>query len=174
MASSPQTVLEKADIDTLKEINREAEALLSAQLSTALAADGRAMSFASVLGAGATVIGGGGVVLVIGEGPSTLGWIALCMTVGLLAGMFLAMYSARPVRFSLPGMNPRLWTDDITEGKSLGLSLAELATNYSEELDHNNAVMKTNGHVMSGAIWTTWGTLAVGVIVGVGVLICSG
>ncbi len=152
-----------ADETTLNEIIREAESYLTAQLTAGIAADQRAISFSSVVSAGAVVVGGGGIALLQSanaEVSLTLG--AFIVTVGLLIATFFANLSSMPAEFWYPGNDPKQWLDDVSTGKPLTRSLAEQAAHYSEMIGKNDRLMRRNSRQMRTAVWLCWGSLVAG------------
>lgn len=171
MTDSPSNA-ESNDLDIIREAIREAESFLESQLTTGLSADQRATSFASVVAAGAAVIGGGGITLILANSELVaLGWVAITMSGGLLISMILAALAARPVQFCLPGMHPAHWVADMDAQKPLATSLREMMENYGRDLNHNQKVLKANGRLMWSSIVAACGSLCVGGLVAIGMLI---
>ena len=163
--------LKAASKDTLGEIVREAESCLNAQLTAAIAADQRALSFAGLLAVAAVLTAGAGGSLLIGEPVNALlGWVAISVTGALLIAMLCAIWSARPVTFQFPGNDPAGWIDDIGGGKSLHDSMAEMAAHYSGMLEGNRKSMKVNGLLMMASFIVAWGGLVLGAIAAVIIL----
>lgn len=155
--------LTKADSCTLHEIIRLAESHLNAQLTTALAADQRAMSFASVVAAGAVVVASGAIAVLESETQlHHVSWVGFLVTAGLLTSMYLAISSARPSRFWFTGSSPSDWINDIQQGKPLHQSLAEQADHYAGMIDEIDEIMRVNGKRMIWSIWTCWTSLVIG------------
>lgn len=88
--------LKDADPDLLDEILREAESRLSAQLTTAIAADTRAMTFLGFISAVAVATVGAG--LATYTVNQQLGTLALFVGLGFIASAFFAFQAARPNR----------------------------------------------------------------------------
>jgi hypothetical protein len=166
--------LKKADIDTIKEIIREAESYLQSQLTAAMAADQRALAFSGLLGAAAVVVAGSGGALLLANPPNLgLGWTCIGIAISFVVAMFFAIRSAQPANFEFFGNDPENWASDVQSGKALLDALSEQATHYSTMIQKNGDIMKKNASQMRFAIWIAWAGLAVGGIVAVGVLFCS-
>lgn len=160
-----------ADDETLKEIMRQAESYLGAQLSASIAADQRALAFASVLGAAAIGISGGGFVLLLRSPPMLmLGWTCVATACGLLAAMALANLSAMPAEFWFAGNSPDRWASDVQSQRPLKGCLSSQLTHYTEMIADNNMLIRSNCHNMSAAIWIAWLTLAAGGAVAIVIL----
>ena len=163
--------LKGAREDTLSEIVREAESRLNAQLTAAIAADQRALSFAGLLAVAAVLTASAGGSLLIGEAENALlGWVAISVTGAFVIAMLCAILSARPASFQFLGNDPAEWVGDISANKSLHESLAEMAAHYNEMLAHNRKLMKVNGLLMSLSFIVAWGGLVSGAIAAVIIL----
>jgi hypothetical protein len=156
--------LAKADEKTLREILRQAESYLSAQLTAGIAADQRAIAFSGVVAAAAAIIAGGGIALLQSDHSILLAWLGLSVSGGLLTAMFFAMRTAMPAGFWYVGNNPSEWVQDIQGGKTWEMSCAEQAAHYAEMIAENNAMMSRNGTRMRVAVWTCWATLVAGAV----------
>lgn len=96
--------------EILKEVVREGEAMLAAQLTVATAADQRAMTFAGLLIAAATAATGGVVALVLSSEPNwEAALIGALYALAAITAAGLAIWSARPAEFSFPGNEPASW-----------------------------------------------------------------
>lgn len=161
-----------ASSDTLREIKREAEAYLAAQLQAGIAADQRAMSFVGLMAAAAVVVAGGGGSLLLADKPNALiGWICLVIAIGFAAAMGLAAVSARPVNFWYSGSMPIDWQGDIASNIAYSDSLPEQLVNLNQRLKENNATLKHNARVMFWAIIVAWTSLFLGGLAGVQALV---
>jgi phosphoserine phosphatase len=77
--------LKGADPAILDEIVREAESFLNSQLTSALAADQRAIAFTRLLGATTVVVSGAGWALLTRKEPDfLLGWLCVLLAVVLI------------------------------------------------------------------------------------------
>lgn len=163
-----KSILLRADLTTIQEIVREAEVYLGAQLQAGIAADQRAVTFASVVGAVAAVLVGGFVAAAYGDsGPGNLGWIVFPGVMGLLVSMALATWAGRPVDWHHAGTSPKHWRPDVEKSTSLEASLAGQAALYAQSIDDNNVVLNRNAGLMMWAqriaavsIFTSIGTAA--------------
>src|SRR3546814_4971368 len=91
----------------LFEVVREAELLIQAQLTCAIAADQRALTFAGFLITAATAAFGGGVALAMTDHRIAITALAVLYAGGLSYAAYLASESARPNLFCFPGNYPR-------------------------------------------------------------------
>jgi hypothetical protein len=104
------TELAQLPDDVLAEVVREGEATLAAQLTVSMAADQRALAFASVVLTAATAALGGVGAIVYSDRPDWGIVIAAgILAAGLMSAGAIALYSARPSPFCLPGNEPRNW-----------------------------------------------------------------
>lgn len=156
------------DIDMLREILREAESYLAAQLQCGLAADARATGFVTIVAAASAIVATAGFTLIYSKTGPALGYPALLAAFGLLVSMALASYSARPVGFSYCGNTPSAWLGDLEKGVPLKNALAEQAAHYDEHIASNNDVLRRNAKFMTAALLVAWfGLLASGIWAGV-------
>jgi hypothetical protein len=167
----PHANFAEADEATLQEIIREAESYLGAQLTASIAADQRAIAFASLLAAATAVLAAGGAALLLADEPNPLlGWICMAIAGCFLAAMALANLAAMPADFWYAGNSPSQWLEDITAKRSLAASLAEQAGHYAEMIEINDRLMRRNNKQMLAALWTAWGALLIGGLASVIVL----
>lgn len=144
-----QQLLDANDPKVWEMLAQRAEVRLQAQLTTALAADQRAMVFAGLLAAAAAAVGGAAGVALTGDTPRrALGVIAICVDFGLLVSLFLAIYAARPSRWCFPGSIPRSWSADLNSRRDLADALREYCDDLSDRIGDNNRLMKINGSVL--------------------------
>lgn len=109
MVESNLESLQNLGSDVLKEVVREGERRLDAQLATANAADQRAMAWAALLvTVAAAVLGGSAALLVTGK---NLLLAATGVGVALMLGVAImkAIDVVRPKNFDFPGNQPRNW-----------------------------------------------------------------
>jgi hypothetical protein len=163
MADQPYECFAEADEGTLQEILREAESYLNAQLTAAIAADQRAIAFASLLGAAAVVIAGGGGALLLSERPNpALGWTCMAIVGTFLVAMAFANLAAMPSKFWFAGNSPAGWLEDVRAQRPLRASLAEQLVHYADMIADNDKLMRRNGTQMKVAVWIAWSGLAIG------------
>lgn len=161
-----------ADEQMLKEIRRQAELQLAAQLQAGLGADARALSFVSLMAAATVVVAGGAVALLTSTPPNAhLGWTCASMVGGFIAAMGFAIGSARPVDFDYAGSWPRNWINDIGNGVNLNAATAEQMIDFDERLGRNAARLRCNAKLMFVALLLAIGTLIVGC--GIGLLVVT-
>lgn len=127
-----------APVEVLGEIIREAEARLQAQLTAAVAADQRAMTFAGLmLAAAAAMIGA-----VLGASPDATITVPIFATaLGLFGSSILAAIGARPVQWDFVGNSPRSWVSSVANGQSLQAGLADMADFYADMIDDNETAI---------------------------------
>jgi hypothetical protein len=131
MASSQYSA---ASEDFLAEIIRQAEDRLSAQLTAAVAADQRAMTFAGLAMAAAGALIGAALGA---ANNSSLAAPIFVTAAGLLISAFFAVLSARPVPWDYVGNSPSSRLNDIADGTTLHESLAQMAQFYDEMISEN-------------------------------------
>jgi hypothetical protein len=137
----------KADLDTVREIIREAEGYLQSQLSLALAADQRASTMASLFTAAGAAIVAGLIGLAAsehhdGQAPLYVGGI---VATGLfIVAASLCIWSTWPVSFAVPGNEPESWYEDIGGPREFKLLLGEQAENYQKKIARNNETLRLN------------------------------
>jgi hypothetical protein len=137
--------LSAADEPMIREIIREAESFLEAQLKVGLASDQRAMTFAGILAAITSVLVGGTASMVaakIAIWPHILAVVGLGM--GLFPGLIFALMAARATEFYYSGNNPRLWKTDVEKKQSLIRSLSGQAALYAKGIAENIRILDDN------------------------------
>lgn len=166
------TDLSGASQEMLKEIQRQAELQLAAQLQSGIGADTRALSFVSLMAAATVVVAGGAVALFTSTPPNThLAWTAVAMVAGFIVAMAFAIGSARPVRFDYAGSWPSNWVSDVRKGVKLDAAMAEQMVDFDERIMRNYGVLERNARLMFIALLVAIGTLVVGC--GIGFLIIA-
>lgn len=149
-----------ADEAKLDEIIRQAESRLQAQLSLAVAADQRAMSFASILVTGAAALIAWAITHDLADGKI---WPILVLIIGVMVAAGCALWSANPVSWNSPGNSPESWIEDIAEGRDdLKSAKAAMANHYSEMIGENTERMSRNADWLGRAMLITFGTLVLG------------
>jgi hypothetical protein len=167
-----KSVFANADKETLTELMRQAEVQLSAQLTAAIAADQRAMSFVSLMAASTVVLVGGGIALITADKPNMgLSWVAMIVACCFLASMLLAIWSARSIKWLYAGSQPENWQEDITAGTGLEHGLREQLENYDSRINKNRGRMEDCARYVGRALWVAWWGLLFGVIATTGLLI---
>ena len=158
MTTSPYV---DANAEMLAEVIRQAEARLDAQLTAALGADQRAMTFAGLLLAGVGALLGGA----FGMSSTThiLGpviAVALIMTVAFA----LAVWSAQPTAWEYVGNVPSEWLADIASNKPLHQGRAEMAEYYDQMIATNEAAIGRAARLMKWSIRTAMLGLIIGIL----------
>ena len=162
---SQENIFLQADENILREIIREAESYLSAQLQSAIAADQRALSVAGVLGTVTIGLAGAGTALLIRVEPITvLGWLALVLSLLLVLSMFLALLAAMPASFEYGGNAPGQWAEDVKKHQPIKDSLAEMADHYDKMIAKNDRQMRLNNTKLALAVWLSGGSVAAGAV----------
>lgn len=146
--------------DVLDEIVRQAEARLDAQLTSAIAADQRAMTFAGLLFAGAAALGA----FAPSSAANSDSIALLLVGIGLAIGGAFATASARPAAWEYVGNVPSGWLGDIQSGKSLKDSKAEMAAFYDEMIAVNETSIGSAGRFMRTAMRIAFVSVGGGVL----------
>ena len=158
--------IKAADEKMLQEIIREAELFLESQLTAGVAADQRAVTFASVLAATAAVLIGGYVAAATSGHPLPgLGWVAIPVAAFLLISTAIATLSCRPTDWRYPGNNPRFWREDATSGTSLHDAMADQAELYAKAIIENRDTLNKNSTLMKWAFRWAGAALVIGCVV---------
>lgn len=150
------------------------EARLSAQLTSALAADQRAMVFAGIMVAAAVALGAGLGTLLTAD-PIRL---ELVLTAGivaslLVASIFLALRASRPVDFWLPGLNPVGWEKDLAAEKvDVEGGLEGYFNHLQKRIVENRQVMEKNAKLLHDATGFALAGVMAGalLLIGIGLL----
>ncbi|WP_426313842.1 hypothetical protein ACN9MF_20220 [Methylobacterium fujisawaense] len=154
-----------AQIDTLKEVVRNAESFLGGQLTSGLASNQRAMTLTSVLAAATIVLGGAAASLLVGATPNPpLGLICAVVASGFLAAMALAISAAKPADWYLSGNTPAGWVEDVEASKPLERSLAEQAAWYADMISDNHSTMEAADRKIIAALRLAWASLVAGAL----------
>lgn len=142
--------------EKLEYILRLAEVRLAAQATMGVAADQRAMTFASFLAAveGAVITGLVAIAPKHGVPPALV-----VMVVGFAVASVLALIAAQPVDWDIVGSRPSDWLEDIEDRTSLKRGKAAMAQHMDEMIADNGATMKTNASLVRSAIFIVITTL---------------
>lgn len=155
--------LKSAEASTLSEILREAEVHLAAQLTSAIAADQRAYTFAGTVTAASVLLIGAAYALVTAPKPNImLAYLTVGVAVCLFISAWLAVMSARSVEFAFAGNQPCQWIEDIESGKTLIHALAEQCAHYDEMVTANRTTMDGNGQLFNWAVNIALGGVGLG------------
>jgi hypothetical protein len=124
--------------DMLAEIIREAEARLAAQLTVAIVADQRAMTFAGLMLAAAAALTG----TALGAGSAAALAVPVVLAgLGLFVAAALAVIAARPVDWDYVGNEPSAWIVDISPPARLKPSTAAMADHYDGMIKGNEVTI---------------------------------
>jgi hypothetical protein len=161
MSVSPYASATEVKLD---EIIRLAEARLSAQLTLGVAADQRAMNFASFTSA---VDGVAIAALVSLRADHQFHWSLIILVAGFAVAAGAAIFAAQPVAWDISGSRPGLWLDDILEQDTLHNGRAAMAGFYDEMILDNDVVLKGNADLLRVALWAVVSTLIIAGVVAV-------
>jgi hypothetical protein len=169
--------LGRLEDEVLKEVVREAEARLGAQLQIATAADQRALTFAGFLIATATAALGAGLALLTRVPTDfTLAAVSLGFALGILAAAAIAMYTIWPRTFAIPGNEPENWLPEnwASGGNDLTIKRArvEQATCLQDMLKRNAVAARTAAKRMRLSMAVSAACVAVAALLLAGTLIC--
>ena len=162
--------LANADEQMIREIVRQAESFLSAQLQSGLAADLRSMTMAAILAAVLSFLVGGTASLIAAEIDLGLHLITISELV-LVFGVALifAILAASPTKFDYAGSNPKHWVSDIENRHSFVRAMAGQAAQYADGISDNSRILR-NGQSwlkrsLSCIFWGIFLGLAIEVII---------
>jgi len=150
-----------APAKVLDEIIRQAEARLQAQLTAAIAADQRAMTFAGLmLAAAAAFIGAS-----FGAAQNEALALPVYITgVGLIVSAVFAVIGARPVDWDFVGNTPRSWISSVASGQSLHDGLADMANFYAEMIEENETAITGAAFWIRLSMWCALASLVIGAL----------
>jgi hypothetical protein len=161
MANSPYAA---APEDRLKKIVSLAESRLAAQLTLGIAADQRAMTFASFL----ATLEAAAIAALVALPSSPAGKGALIAIVGGFGvATLLAVLSAQPVAWDIPGYRPNSWLRDIASSDTDHDERAAMAGHYDEMIVDNDETMKSNALMLRLSLWLVVVTLAAAAVAAV-------
>ncbi len=133
------------DIELAREVLRQGELRLGAQLQIALAADARAMTLAGLFTAAAAVARGFGAGALEGETPRlAFGAGAIAMGAALVAASMLCVAAAWPGPIWPAGNRPESWWSDGVEERPLADCLRRESANYDRSIVKNRAALRRN------------------------------
>jgi len=132
---------------------RQAEVHLNAQLTSAIAADQRAYTFAGLSVASVVLLLGGSYRAISSDPPDLrVAALAFLVGMGLFVASWMAVLSARSIGFDFAGSRPGVWVDDIVEGKGLARSLAEQCEHYDSAITSNRERVERNGRLFNQSV----------------------
>lgn len=146
---------ESATEEMLAEIIREAESLLDEQLSAAIAADQRALTFAGLL-----VAAIGALIGAIASLGGKASWPMTAIATSLAVAATFALWSARPTSWRWRGNDPHRWLPDIARKRNMHDCMAEMAAHYDSAAAANNLAMERAAMAMRASLLLTAVTLA--------------
>lgn len=154
-------VLAKAEPETIREIIREAESFLEAQLKVGLASDSRAMTLGAFLSGIVSALVAGTSLMVAAEFPVWPHIIAVSvLVVSLCCALFSTVHAARPTDWNYTGNNPRFWASDVEAKRPLHESLAGQAALYAKGISENSSILEENQKFSRLALrLATWGAV---------------
>lgn len=138
-----------ASAESVKEIIRQAELRLQAQLQAAIAADSRSNALAAIQAAAAAA-------LVVYAGASdvkaTPELAALVAAAFFSAGAMFAAWAARPIPFDFAGLNPSDWAQAIQTREPVDSARRAYANYLDDYLQANSTRMAANGESTTRSI----------------------
>ncbi|MBM7406927.1 MULTISPECIES: hypothetical protein [Sphingomonas] len=151
MAQGNLDSLRTFDEDVLREIVREGERRLDAQLATANAADQRAMAWAALLVTVAAAVLGGSAALLVGGTNLLLALIGVGVALMLGVAIMKAVDVVRPKGFDFPGNQPRNWLPENWQCHGSGekcdarQALLEQAATLDQQIEENATLAANAG-----------------------------
>ena len=130
-----------ADPNVIKLAYELSASRLNSQQTAALAADARAMSFAATMVAAAAILAG------LSKDANN----PIAMLIGslvLILAAAVAGYSARPIKFYMPGARFSDLSEDISSAASLDNVLSELGGHNDANSDENDKKLANNSKLM--------------------------
>lgn len=170
--------LKQLDDDVLREVIREAERRLDAQLATATAADQRAMAWAAMLVTGAVAIAGASAALLVGGDNLLLAGIGVLVSFLLGIALLKAIDTFRPKQWDFPGNRPANWLPanwqcDGTETPcDMRQARLEQATSLDKQIVDNAKAAQDAGIEIKRSMDIAVYTIVVGIVL-VGFLIVA-
>lgn len=138
--------------ETVKEIIREAEAYLGAQLTAGIAIDQKATTLAGSLATIVVAIIGIAIVSLTNAEPNyILVWASGSCSLIFFVSLILAVAAARPISFEYVGNTPSAWSSTDDMYGPLHISLMAQANHYSKAISKNNADLAKNAKLMKWA-----------------------
>lgn len=139
-------------LELVKEILREAEEHLKAQLQCGIASDQRAMQLIASATALAAAVLAAVVAWASTKGASAALWASLAaVEIPLALAIICAAKAAWPVDFYYPGTYPNLWSQADLKAP-IEESLGQQADHYDEMLQSNDVILRANGKLLKWAM----------------------
>lgn len=161
----------RAELENVREIMRQGEAYLGAQLTVAIAADQRAIRLAGALATiGSALIAAAFAMVTAHEPRWALGAGGGAAGVTMLMGMWFAWRAMRPCDFHYVGNHPRQWWNDADMTGKLALALGQQTEHCQDAIEKNAAVLDRNAEEIHRALRLTIAAPIVGGLTALGVL----
>ncbi|WP_155804508.1 hypothetical protein [Magnetospirillum fulvum] len=153
--------------DTVREILREAELYISAQVQLSIAADQRAVTVSGAIATILTAITAAGLAAFLSSSPNfDIVYAATVSGTIMMIALCCAIYAARPVPFRPPGNCPEMWYDDDF-GVKINIQLGHQAEIYNAFIKENNATLARNAVWIRLSLFLTVAAPIAGVLVAV-------
>lgn len=135
---------ENKNLDLIKEMLRQGELRVAAQVQLATSADQRATVLAGIYVAAATGIIGALATQpnILTNKPLFVG--AVVAAILFLAGSIFSIWATIPVGFWAPGNDPEQWYADIDKSVSVARALGEQSEHYNDMISDNRNIIKRN------------------------------
>lgn len=163
-AAGTNADMQKRRVEVAKEILRQGEEFLKAQLQSGLGADQRAIRTASAA-ATIAVAAFAGAFAVLNHDKGDAALVAGGVAAGLTAmlGACLCARACLPVSFHFYGSYPRNWIlPGILSGTGLATAILAQAQNVQGDIDANERALARNAKDMRGGMYATIATPLVG------------
>ena len=160
----PGDAYRNASAAWLKEIIRQGELRLQCQLQAAIAADARAGVLASIQAAASAAL------IVFGAQSDIVGTVeaaAYSAAAPLFIGALMSAWSARPVAFFFPGLEPKDWLPAVDTDEPRVACDRAYAEYLDDYLKDNARFMKRNGRWLTASL----GTLALAPVFAIAALL---
>jgi hypothetical protein len=159
---NPYDDLRTLDDEVLKEVVREGEARLLAQLQIATAADQRALTLAGFqITAGTAALAGGAALMTADAPDRALASIALLFALAILTAAGIALWTVMPRKFKTPGNQPLNWRTDRWRWPQKGFDIksarVEQAACLEEQIEANQRHFQWAAHLMHISFYVTIG-----------------
>lgn len=170
--------LNQLDDEVLREVVREAERTLDAQLTTATAADQRAMAWAAMLVTGAVALTGASAALLVSGKNLLLAGIGVFISFLLGIALLKAIDTFRPKEWHYPGNRPANWLpanwqcDGSGTPCNIRQARLEQAVSLDEQIVENANAADAAGRELKLSMDLAVYTIVVGIVL-VGILIIA-
>lgn len=155
-----------ADEATLNEILRQGEEFLRAQLQAGIAADQRAVTFASILTA---IIAAILAYIFSSTSDNVLetsdATVLSVLLIGLSISTIVTISVFRPTKWNYAGNNPKFWRGDILNDTPINQMTADTAQLYARHIAENRDLLSANATLMQIALAIAGVTLLISIII---------